>query len=93
MIFRYALGKQEDGTIWPITFTEILCARLLKKDWSFSGRKGPSRRTPTASITSSGVEKLRTNFLYRIPGVGVGRHRTVLATSQRQTNLLDLSEQ
>ncbi len=79
MVFRYAVGEQEDGTTLPLTFVEILCAEVKQSDWSFSGRKGASRRTPTASITASGVEKLRQNFLYRVPGVGVGAHRTVLA--------------
>ncbi|MEK7729336.1 MAG: hypothetical protein AAB354_13060 [candidate division KSB1 bacterium] len=79
MVFRYIVGEQKNGTIVPLAFVEILCAKLTKKDWSFSGRKGASRRTPTASITTSGVEKLRNNFLYRLPGFGVGRHRHILA--------------
>jgi hypothetical protein len=79
MVFRYAVGKQAGGQVVPLTFVEILCARLTKSDWSFSGRKGASRRTPTASITAQGVERLRSNFLYRLPGVGVGRHRDILA--------------
>lgn len=79
MVFRYTVGKQPDGSTPPMTFVEILCRLLLRSDWSYSGRKGKSRRTPTASITSSGVEKLRANYLYRIPGVGVNRHRSVLA--------------
>lgn len=79
LIFRYMVGMQDDNQTVPLTFLEILCAKLTKKDWSFSGRKGASRRTPTASITTSGVEKLRANFLYRVPGVGVGKHRDVLA--------------
>lgn len=79
MVFRYIVGKRNEEQIVPLTFVEILCARLTKKDWSFSGRKGASRRTPTASITTSGVEKLRSNFLYRLPGYGVGRHREILA--------------
>lgn len=78
MVFRYKVGAQPDKSTVPVTFTEMMCAKLLKEDWSFSGRKGASRRTPTASIKSSGVEKLRTSFLYRIPGVGVGRHLTIL---------------
>ena len=78
MIFRYAVGAQSDGRALPLTFSEVMCAQLQKSDWSFSGRKGSSRRTPTASITKTGVEKLRTSFLYRIPGVGVGRHLTIL---------------
>jgi len=79
MVFRYAVGEQDDGTKLPLTFVEILGAEVKQSDWSFSGRKGASRRTPTASITASGVEKLRRNFLYRLPGVGVGPHRNVLA--------------
>ncbi len=79
MVFRYAVGEQDDGTKLPLTFVEILCAEVKQSDWSFSGRKGSSRRTPTASITASGVEKLRRNFLYRLPGVGIGAHRNVLA--------------
>lgn len=79
MIFRYSVGEQENRQLVPLTFVEILCAKLAKADWSFSGRKGASRRTPTASITTVGVERLRSNFLYRIPGVGVGKHRSILA--------------
>ncbi len=79
MVFRYIVGEQKSGDIVPLTFVEILCAKLTKKDWSFSGRKGASRRTPTAFITTSGVERLRNNFLYRLPGFGVGRHRKILA--------------
>lgn len=81
MIFRYVVGKQDDGQIKPLEFIEIMCAKLTKKDWSFSGRKGASRRTPTASITTAGVEKLRRNFLYRIPNIGVGRHRYILSNN------------
>lgn len=79
MLFRYTAGAS-DGEQWvSLRFTEILCAELRKDDWSYSGRKGDSRRTPTASVTASGVEKLRANFIYRLPGVGVGRHRAILA--------------
>jgi hypothetical protein len=79
MVFRYAVGAQHNNEAVPLTFVEILCAYLTKAEWSFSGRTGASRRTPTASITSTGVEKLRENFLYRVPGVGVGRHGNILA--------------
>ena len=79
MVFRYAVGEQAGGKVSPLTFVEILCAKLQKSDWSFSGRKGASRRTPTASITATGVEKLRQNFLYRLPGVGIGKHRSIIA--------------
>jgi len=80
MVFRYVVGKQRSGEILPFTFVEILCAELTKADWSFSGRKGESRRTPTASITTGGVEKLRNNFIYRSSGAGVGKHRSIFAS-------------
>jgi hypothetical protein len=79
MVFRYIVGKQGDKQVVPLTFVEILCAKLTKQDWSFSGRKGASRRTPTASITPTGVGKLRNNFLYRLPNFGVGKHQKILA--------------
>ena len=79
MVFRYAIGAQAEEATTPLTFLEILCAKLDEADWSFSGRTGASRRTPTASITAAGVEKLRNNFLYRLPDVGIGRHRAILA--------------
>ena len=82
MVFRYVVGKQDGEDVVPLKFVEILCANLTKKDWSFSGRKGASRRTPTASITTSGVEKLRSNFLYRLPDYGVGKHQTILAKNE-----------
>ena len=82
MVFRYTVGEQKNGEIVPLTFIEILCAKLNHTDWSFSGRRGESRRTPTASITRSGVEKLRDNFIYRIPGAGVGSHRLILASNE-----------
>jgi len=81
MVFRYMIGEQDKGESVPLTFVEILCAKLERSDWSFSGRKGPSRRTSTASIMASGVEKLRSSFVYRLPGVGIGRHRSILAES------------
>ncbi|MBM4356461.1 MAG: hypothetical protein FJ109_22140 [Deltaproteobacteria bacterium] len=80
LVFRFHCGAGAGPTPAPLTFVEILCAKVAKSDWSFSGRKGTSRRTPTASLTAFGVEKLRRNFVYRIPGVGVGTHREVLAS-------------
>jgi hypothetical protein len=89
MLFRYEAGAL-DGAEWvPLRFTEILCAELCKEDWAFSGRKGESRRTPTASIRTTGVEKLRANFVYRIPGEGVGKHRAILAIHDRLLTPLD----
>jgi hypothetical protein len=45
----------------------VLCAQLEESDWSFSGRKEGSRRTPTAAIKRSGVLKLEANAIYLDP--------------------------
>jgi hypothetical protein len=48
----------------PTEIAGVYAAQLRKRDWSFSGRKGESRRTITASITKSGMDKLRSNIVY-----------------------------
>jgi hypothetical protein len=69
MVFRY----QVDTVTLPIEnraptrFVQVLIAELKKEDWSFSGRRGTSRRTPTASITRTGMHKLRSNPVYQEP--------------------------
>lgn len=68
MIFRYDVDKKtepvEDRE--PTRIIEVYAAHLLREDWSFSGRKGASRRTPTASILKSGMKKLRDNWIYKV---------------------------
>ena len=51
----------------PTSVDRVLCAQLEESDWSFSGRKEGSRRTPTASIKRSGLMKLETNAIYLDP--------------------------
>ena len=80
MVFRYTVKDHS------FRFTEILCAELEEDDWTFAGRGKDSRRTPTASINGTGIEKLRSNFLYRLPGFGVGRHRHILAETNEVDN-------
>lgn len=48
-------------------FVRVLIAQLDEADWSFSGRREGSRRTITASILRSGMEKLIANPLYLDP--------------------------
>lgn len=48
-------------------FVQVLGAQLKKKDWNFSGRSKTSRRTITASVTRSGYEKMKKNWIYSIP--------------------------
>lgn len=49
----------------PFRFIAVFGARLTKEDWLFSGRSEQSRRTITASVTKSGYQKMRTNWIYR----------------------------
>ena len=39
-------------------------AKLEKEDWTFSGRSGTSRRTITAGVNRSGVDKMKSNWVY-----------------------------
>lgn len=69
MIFRYNLDESNKQPLvrGPIEFVQVLVANIKTEDWSFSGRSGNSRRTITASITSSGMHKLRGNPIYQNP--------------------------
>lgn len=69
MIFRFISDNPNKNPLdmAPIEFVQILCANLKKEDWSFSGRKGTSRRTITASIIAKGMDKLRSNPIYQNP--------------------------
>lgn len=51
----------------PSEILKVMCALLDEEDWSFSGRVGASRRTPTASILKSGTAKLHGNAIYEHP--------------------------
>lgn len=48
----------------PFCFKGVYAAKLDKDDWAFSGRSATSRRTITASVTQSGVEKMKANWIY-----------------------------
>jgi hypothetical protein len=48
----------------PTRVVRVLCARLEESDWSFSGRKEGSRRTPTATISRA---KLIASVVYLDP--------------------------
>jgi hypothetical protein len=67
MIFQYSLDIETEPkeNRRPTEFVQVLAADLVDGDWSFSGRKGKSRRTITASINRQGMEKLRGNPIYR----------------------------
>lgn len=77
MIYRYIMDTEtlpvENRA--PTKIVEVLAAKLELKDWNFSGRKGASRRTITASINRQGMKKLRSNPIYRHPDYAVGTRR------------------
>jgi hypothetical protein len=76
MVLRYTVDTETQPIRErnPTQFVQILAARLEIEDWSFSGRVGPSRRTITASITKSGMHKLRSNPVYQHPDYVVKPH-------------------
>jgi len=52
----------------PFVFTGVYAAKLEESDWTFSGRSATSRRTITASINRSGVDKMKGNWVYENSG-------------------------
>ena len=75
LVFRYTVDTDKTRKMKnraPITFVQVLAADIKKADWQFSGRKGDSRRTPTASVIKTGMEKLRRNPVYQDPNFVVG---------------------
>lgn len=51
----------------PFAFALVLGAQLKKADWKFAGRSAASRRTITASVTPSGLAKMKQNWIYSDP--------------------------
>lgn len=49
----------------PFRFRTVAGARLEESDWNYSGRSNSSRRTITATINSSGREKIMRNWIYK----------------------------
>lgn len=49
----------------PFSFVKVVGSRVAKGDWQFTGRSRTSRRTITATIRSSGLQKMEANWLYR----------------------------
>lgn len=49
----------------PFRFLKVVGAEIKKRDWSYSGRSGRSRRTITASVTNAGYQKMMANWIYK----------------------------
>jgi hypothetical protein len=69
----------------PIEILKVMAAELVEADWSFSGRAGASRRTPTASILRAGTTKLHANAVYEHPNYV--RNLTLMAEQLRAHHL------
>ncbi len=69
MVFVFQGGRPTDKLkgIKPVRFRFLMVvgALLSKKDWLFAGRSRTSRRTITASVTRSGLDKMTANWIYK----------------------------
>lgn len=69
MVFHFdsntSRDKEQGISPRPFHFKAVYIAKLEKEDWNFSGRSATSRRTITTSVNRQGVEKMRSNWLYK----------------------------
>jgi hypothetical protein len=71
IVFQFSANSASElaSTPQPFRFNGVYAAKLEKEDWSFSGRAAASRRTITASVTHTGLLKMKANWVYRdLPG-------------------------
>jgi hypothetical protein len=73
MVFVYAAGRPVDKALGtpktPFKFLLVCGALLEKADWQFAGRSETSRRTITASVTTTGYNKMMANWIYKAPAL------------------------
>ncbi len=71
MVFAFDANRPADATKGisprPFRFVAVAGAPLTRADWTFARRPPTSRRTITASVTTSGYEKMMANWIYRTP--------------------------
>ncbi len=69
MVFHFdsntSRDKERGVSPKPFRFKAVYVAKLEEEDWNFSGRSATSRRTITASVNRHGVEKMKSNWLYK----------------------------
>jgi hypothetical protein len=69
MVFHFDSNSSSDRSKGippkPFRFKGVYAAKLEMEDWSFSGRSATSRRTITASVLKSGVDKMKANWIYK----------------------------
>jgi hypothetical protein len=68
LVFHFDSNRSNDQQkqIPPksFVFRGVYAAKLEKDDWNFSGRSATSRRTITASVNQSGLQKMKANWIY-----------------------------
>ena len=68
MVFVFDANRQVDAGKGvgpkPFRFRAVVGAELTRGDWKFAGRSETSRRTITASVTTSGYRKMMGNWIY-----------------------------
>ncbi|MBN8759505.1 MAG: hypothetical protein BGO61_05110 [Thiobacillus sp. 65-69] len=73
MVFMFdgnrAVDESNGVEPMPFRFLRVVGAQLEESDWKFAGRSETSRRTITASVTSSGYNKMMANWIYNAPGL------------------------
>lgn len=71
MVFVFESGRPADLRAGkegrPFRFLGVYGAMLTSADWKFAGRNPTSRRTITASVLPSGLEKMTQNWIFRAP--------------------------
>jgi hypothetical protein len=71
MVFVFEGGRPSDAQNAKakarFRFMTVYGALLDKTDWKFDGRSQTSRRTITATVLSSGFEKMANNWIYKAP--------------------------
>lgn len=69
MVFRFDSNSSNDvKTNTParsFQFVGVYAAKLELHDWTYSGRSETSRRTITASVNLTGMNKMLSNWIYR----------------------------
>lgn len=75
MVFIFESGRPSDAAKGAkkacFRFLAVYGDLLEKADWKFDGRGLTSRRTITATVLSSGYEKMTKNWIYRAPELAI----------------------
>jgi len=86
MVFVFESGRPSDKTKniapRPFRFLMVAGAALTKRDWLFAGRSATSRRTITASVTTSGYDKMMANWIYRCKELREGKDMLVVGDTK-----------